>query len=72
MLTAFERAGGPDAPESIRSRLNVAAGLSQLQRRREAFAEAQTALEASTRVLGKEHPDTIKSQGFVDDLKLKL
>jgi hypothetical protein len=43
--------------------------LKVMQRLPEALVQAQAALEAGTRAFGKDHPDTIKAQALVDELK---
>ena len=60
-LEASTRALGPEHPDTLISRSNLAIGYGQLGRTQEAVELDEETLEARVRVLGLEHPETFGS-----------
>jgi hypothetical protein len=57
-----ERVLGPDHPDTLVSRREVAVGLGWLGRWTDALTEYRTVAGARERVLGADHPDTLASR----------
>jgi hypothetical protein len=54
---------GPEHPDTLQSRNNLAIGYRALGRYEEAVALDEETLKLRERVLGPEHPDTLQSRG---------
>ena len=61
-LTARERVLGPDHPDTLASRNNLALGYQAVGRHGEAITLHEATLTAMERVLGPDHPDTLNSR----------
>jgi tetratricopeptide (TPR) repeat protein len=59
-LRTKERELGPEHPDTLRSRFNLAIGYQELGRHREGVALHEENLRIYERVLGSEHPDTLE------------
>ncbi|GAA3037106.1 hypothetical protein Aglo01_03070 [Actinokineospora globicatena] len=59
---------GPEHPDTLTSRDNLAQALAAMGRYDEAEAENRAVLEAFTRVLGSEHPYTLSSRENLEDV----
>ncbi|MER5451200.1 tetratricopeptide repeat protein [Streptomyces sp. NPDC002764] len=71
-LGARDTTLGPDHPETLSSRHDLALVLWALGRLEEAEAENRVVLEARTRVLGPDHPDTLASRANLANVLMDL
>ena len=62
LVAASERVLGPDHPDTLASRRNLAIGYRAVGRVDEAVSLDEQTLAASERVLGPDHPDTLNSR----------
>ncbi|MGV4925046.1 tetratricopeptide repeat protein [Streptomyces sp. BHT-5-2] len=62
VLAGRERLLGPDHPDTLGCRHDIAVGLGRLGRLEECRTAAREVAEARTRVLGAHHPDTLASR----------
>jgi hypothetical protein len=65
-LAICERVLGPEHPNTLRSRDNLALGYSDLGRTAEAVALHEETLAIMERVLGPEHPDEMVPKFWTD------
>ena len=61
-MADFERVLGPDHPDTLKSRSNLANDYQEAGRVDEAIALNEQTLADRKRVLGPDHPDTLKSR----------
>jgi len=62
LVVAYERVLGPDHPDTLHSRNNLANAYREAGRRDEALTLHEQTLAAYERVLGPDHPDTLQSR----------
>jgi tetratricopeptide (TPR) repeat protein len=62
-LKEFERALGPEQPETLHARMDLANALRGQGKYSEAEAEDRAVLVIKQKVLGPEHPDTLRTRG---------
>jgi tetratricopeptide (TPR) repeat protein len=67
-LLASDPGAGPDHPDTLSSRSNLALVVHDLGRLDEAAAEDRAVLAARQRVLGADHPDTLASRSNLADV----
>ena len=65
VTAALERVLGPDHPDTLASRGNLAVGYWAVGRHDEAITLHEATLTARERVLGPDHPDTLTSRGHL-------
>lgn len=56
---------GPDHPNALTTRRNIARLMMKRGQKTEALAEFQAVLEARIRVLGPDHPDTLATKNWI-------
>ncbi len=67
-----EQALGPDHPDTVRSRADVAEVYVQLGRLEEALPLLERALVGCERALGPDHPDTLRNRESLADVHVRL